>query len=617
MVIPSAGTLATITGNVDMLGEFEATAEANPSLDYLADYTSVIARFGPFGNQRWDALAGTNFTAPSSGAFTLANVVPSTLDPLNPGYQLLAQMVLRTNRQVQIFFTPALNSGANPPLPVAPGDSLNLSNLFVIDPGYLRGSVLLQGPAESLGRPSLLRGLLHASDDDANGDGIPDGIGTYGIYNTTVQAVGVDRPAVGATYTASGGLGYGDFPGSFNPTNSAYEGQYELVLGGLNSERSIWKQKYLNVVLSSGTVTNDDDYFYNAFSISELDTNDVEIIPTQPTAHDVAYCLSEVKVVFRTTSGTFYSPNFRNSAGTFTGTDFQGRTANYRVDVGPMYGTPSTIGAATNIGQVVMYLPEGTYTLYPYVSANGSDTGLQPIDVTVGCGQQISLEPCLQLILNAPDCTNSPSVHITGSVLSCTNDVASISYTLNGGPPQLICSNCGADPTFAFDLSLTGECTNNLLIVTATNDVGGVSSITTAIRYDVTPPTIQCPTNVVVGACDTNGTTVNYSVTATDNCSGPVTVVCNPPSGSIFPVGVTLVTCVATDECGNTNQCTFTVNVAAGSDLSIERAVIIRWGCGVLQSADEVTGPWTDVLGATSPFCTPTSEQKKFYRVRN
>ena len=38
-------------------------------------------------------------------------------------------------------------------------------------------------------------------------------------------------------------------------------------------------------------------------------------------------------------------------------------------------------------------------------------------------------------------------------------------------------------------------------------------------------------------------------------------VVCQPASGSVFPVGTNLVTCVATDETGNTNACSFRVIV--------------------------------------------------------
>jgi hypothetical protein len=52
--------------------------------------------------------------------------------------------------------------------------------------------------------------------------------------------------------------------------------------------------------------------------------------------------------------------------------------------------------------------------------------------------------------------------------------------------------------------------------------------------------------------------------TAADNCPG-VTTNCVPAPGSIFPQGVSTVTCIATDASGNTNACTFTVmvNVAA------------------------------------------------------
>lgn len=56
-------------------------------------------------------------------------------------------------------------------------------------------------------------------------------------------------------------------------------------------------------------------------------------------------------------------------------------------------------------------------------------------------------------------------------------------------------------------------------------------------------------------------TVVNYAIPiATGNCS-TVTVSCNPPPGSMFPVGTTTVTCTAADVLGNTAQCTFTVTV--------------------------------------------------------
>jgi hypothetical protein len=616
VVVPETGTLGQVAGTVDMLGKFEVTAAGNRSLDY-PDYTSVIAKYGPFYNQRWGALNGVNFTTPSSGPYLLSNVVPSTLDPLSSGYEVYAQMAFGSNRTIEIFQTPALGSGANPPLVVTPGASLDLGNAFVIDPGYLRGNVLLQGPAESLGRASLLRGILHAGDDTT--DGIPNAIGTYGVYWSIVEASGLDRLASGATLTASGGVAEGDFDGSFNPGTSAFQGQYELALGGLKGERSLWQRDNLQLTLYSGTTTNDNDYYYNVLDITEATPGPMELIPGQPATSDIGYCFSEVKIVFRTTSGTFYAPQVRFSNGTFTNTDFQGRQANYNVQLEAASGPPLSSSTASNVGQVVMYLPQGSYRLYPSVTP--ADTlyalaGLEPLDVTVGCGQQLAFEPCLQVSLNPPACS-SPIVAISGSVRSCTNVVTSISYTLDGGAAQPICFGCGINPNFSFNVFLPTECEEHSLTVTATDASGGSSSVTTTVHYDATPPVIHCPSDIVASACDTNGAAVNFSVSATDNCSGPVTIVSTPPSGTVFPLGSTLVHCTASDACGNTSDCSFKVTVG-GSLLTIERAIIINWNCGgVLQGADDLTGPWTDIPGATSPYAVAASAARKFYRVRN
>ncbi len=618
MVLPSAGTLGVILGNVDLLGEFEDTVAGNTSLNN-PDYTTVIANYGPFSNQRWDALPGVNFTVPSSGAFSLSNVVPSTLDPDSVGYAVAAQMMIRANPQVQYFRTPGLGWGANPAVVVTPGATVDLGDTFTIEPGYLRGSVFLQGPSEGLGRPSLLRGVLHAADDDVNLDGLPDSLGTYGLYYTTVGAEGVDRLASGATRTASYGYGYGDFPGAFNPVNSAYEGQYELALGGLNSERSIWKPKFLDLALSSGTVVNQSDYYYNVTTIYDRRPNEVEIVPATAATSDIAYCLSELRLVYRSSSGTFYSPQVRYSSGTFTNTDFQGQPADYLVYI-DAYGFPYDQASASNVGQVTMYLPQGTYRLNPFVTPSDTlygQVGLPAIDVTVGCGQSISLEPCLQLVLDSPLCTNAATIRIAGHVRSCGNNVMVITYQLNSGPAVTLCARCGSDPAFAFLLTLDTECSDNILTVVATDEFGGASSITTAIRYDTQPPALQCPISPVVSCGDPSGDIVNFVVTATDNCPAPVTIACMPPPGSFFPAGATVVNCAATDACGNTDSCSFEV-VTGTSELTIERAVIVKWNCpGVLQGAENVEGPYADILDATSPYCSPASDPRKFFRVRN
>jgi hypothetical protein len=81
---------------------------------------------------------------------------------------------------------------------------------------------------------------------------------------------------------------------------------------------------------------------------------------------------------------------------------------------------------------------------------------------------------------------------------------------------------------------------------------------------DTQPPQITCPANVTAvtdqNVCPAPACLiVNFPApVVSDNCPG-VTVVCNPPAGSCLPVGVSTVTCTATDASGNTATCSFTV----------------------------------------------------------
>jgi hypothetical protein len=99
------------------------------------------------------------------------------------------------------------------------------------------------------------------------------------------------------------------------------------------------------------------------------------------------------------------------------------------------------------------------------------------------------------------------------------------------------------------------------------------------IVRDATPPTILCPTNLVLatdaGQCSRSN--VTFNVTATDGC-GSATVVSIPPSGSTFPVGTTIVTNTAVDGSGNVSLCTFTVTVSYSSSGNLETGLIVLMG---------------------------------------
>ncbi len=83
----------------------------------------------------------------------------------------------------------------------------------------------------------------------------------------------------------------------------------------------------------------------------------------------------------------------------------------------------------------------------------------------------------------------------------------------------------------------------------------------TVTVHDSVAPVITCPQNIIVsntpGEC---GAVVSYEVSAVDNCT-QATVTPSIPSGTLFPIGTTPVTVIASDESGNTDTCAFTVTV--------------------------------------------------------
>lgn len=79
---------------------------------------------------------------------------------------------------------------------------------------------------------------------------------------------------------------------------------------------------------------------------------------------------------------------------------------------------------------------------------------------------------------------------------------------------------------------------------------------------DTTPPSLSCPASVFArDRKDGPGQIVTFTVTALDDLDPAPSVVCVPPSGSLFLPGTTTVTCTATDAAGNQTVCTFPVTV--------------------------------------------------------
>lgn len=142
-----------------------------------------------------------------------------------------------------------------------------------------------------------------------------------------------------------------------------------------------------------------------------------------------------------------------------------------------------------------------------------------------------------------------PNVTATITVVGATSTVVNYpTPTTTGGVTSVTCTPPSGS-TFPVGVT-TVSCV-------ASNAVGFVTcSFTVTV---VQPPTITCPINMTVTATTSTGGVVTYP---TPTATNGATVTCTPPSGSTFPLGVTTVTCTATNSAGSAS-CSFTVTLTA------------------------------------------------------
>ena len=78
---------------------------------------------------------------------------------------------------------------------------------------------------------------------------------------------------------------------------------------------------------------------------------------------------------------------------------------------------------------------------------------------------------------------------------------------------------------------------------------------------DTSPPTFKTPRSILKQADNLQGSKITYDANASDTVDGNTIATCNPPSGSVFPLGLNQVTCTATDKSGNSGEASFSVIV--------------------------------------------------------
>jgi hypothetical protein len=94
------------------------------------------------------------------------------------------------------------------------------------------------------------------------------------------------------------------------------------------------------------------------------------------------------------------------------------------------------------------------------------------------------------------------------------------------------------------------------------NSSAGSFMVFVQFGADQSPPALSIPGDMTVEADSAEGTLVTYEVSAFDDFDGEVPPTCSHASGTLFPLGQTLVTCDAADNQGNTSSASFNVTVA-------------------------------------------------------
>jgi hypothetical protein len=160
--------------------------------------------------------------------------------------------------------------------------------------------------------------------------------------------------------------------------------------------------------------------------------------------------------------------------------------------------------------------------------------------------------------------SNDPIISCPGdATVECGDDTSSASTGVATGT-----DGCGTVTISESDTSLPG-CGNTEIITrtwTATDEcLNTTTCVQTITVIDTSDPMIACPADIMVdtdpGVCE--ATVIYAAPFGTDTC-GVVSIsqIAGIASGSAFPVGTTTNTFEATDACGNTGTCSFTVTVS-------------------------------------------------------
>ncbi|HAV77348.1 MAG TPA: hypothetical protein DCX53_08345 [Anaerolineae bacterium] len=207
-----------------------------------------------------------------------------------------------------------------------------------------------------------------------------------------------------------------------------------------------------------------------------------------------------------------------------------GATVTYSASATDLVDGPVAVTCSPSSGSI---FPIGTTTVNCSAADSSGNTANGNFSVTV----QDTTPPTLTLPADITTEATGPS----GAIVSYS---ASASDIVDGSVPVICIPASGGTFPIA---STTVNCSAT---DTQGNSANGSFSV---IVQDTTPPVISPQADIFIISHHHFGVTLSYTAPGTnDAVDGAGIATCIPSSGSIFPIGNTIVTCTATDSHGNT-----------------------------------------------------------------
>lgn len=262
---------------------------------------------------------------------------------------------------------------------------------------------------------------------------------------------------------------------------------------------------------------------------------------------------------------------------TCTATDAAGNKGSKSFAVTVQDTTPPEVRAPANL---VTGNDSPTGAVVAYTGAEASDlvSGVRPVTCSPASGSSFPLAITTVACKATDAAGNTGTAEFTVEVQDQTKPVVTVPADISTeatGPNGAVVTYMGVTASDDVDGALTATCSKasgsvfpvgtTTVTCFAKDKAGNPGDNTFSVTVeDTTAPNLTVSTARTATATSTNGAVVTYSApSATDIVDGTVVAGCDKPSGSVFPLGSTTVTCTATDKAGNTGTEKFTVAVTA------------------------------------------------------